>query len=299
MDSQKQDKQNEGNAQNDSDYTSPIKGGQDVHSHKNSTTSEQNEQAEIKNKSIIEKYKSMNTTDTIAFYQLIATIVGGVIGIGLFAFTILAFMEAMRANTISQKANAISENNYRLAKESYESSAKESKDRFELDKANAQAQINAMTEQVRIMKEQFEITNNPFLSIENPRPINFSMNEPISINYEIVNLGNYPVKIIRAIVGGTFNGNIKKINNHLDEIDFEDDISYITKIPKVKTLKISHDKSDIHYFENKLPYYIFGKIIYINPANNTKRQLRFIIRLAHPEIPLGGFDYVQIDNTDL
>jgi len=145
--------------------------------------------------SIIDKYKNMNTSDTIAFYQLVASIVGGAIGIGLFAFTIFTFLETLKANAISQK-------NYELAKESYDSSSKQNAEILALEKANAKSQIDAMKEQVGAMKaevqtmrEQFILENTAYLDIV---PMQFININDLRILYKIINLGKYPIKVIEV-----------------------------------------------------------------------------------------------------
>lgn len=177
----------------------------EIHDHENPNTSEQDVKTEVKKQSIIEKYYSMNTSDTIAFYQLIASIVGGVIGIGLFTFTIFTFLETLKANSISQSANAISQNNYELAKQNADASTKENNERFEIQKKEVEAQIAALTEQARamktqvqLMKEQFEIENTPFLSITHFDTIRFEPNQPFYIVYFLENLGKYPAKTVRS-----------------------------------------------------------------------------------------------------
>jgi len=137
----------------------------------------------------------MNTSDTIAFYQLVASIVGGAIGIGLFAFTIFTFLETLKANAISQK-------NYELAKESYDSSSKQNAEILALEKANAKSQIDAMKEQVGAMKaevqtmrEQFILENTAYLDIV---PMQFININDLRILYKIINLGKYPIKVIEV-----------------------------------------------------------------------------------------------------
>src|SRR5260221_8223268 len=139
-------------------------------------------------KTEIKQKKYMSTSDNIAFWQLIVNIGGMAIGTGLFLLTIFTFWSAM-------KANAISEKNYELAKESYDSSSKKSREIFELEKANAQAQIEAMKEQVNAIKEQFRIENEPYLELV-PTKLTFEVGKSIIIEFNIYNWGKYPVRVI-------------------------------------------------------------------------------------------------------
>ena len=125
--------------------------------------------------------------------------------VGMLIATFLLFLVALpqarsarEAAESAKNAVKVAEDNHKLSKEIYESSANESKERFELEKANSQAQIDAMKEQVKLMKEQFEIENRPYFVIEGFAEVIFQPDVAFSLKYAMANHGKYPAIIERT-----------------------------------------------------------------------------------------------------
>lgn len=143
----------------------------------------------------------MDVIESKDFWSLMNFLASAGMLIATFLLFLVAVPQARSAREAAESAKdavKVAEENLRLSKESYESSAKESRERFELEKANAQAQIDAMKEQVKLMREQFEIENRPYFVFEGFAKAIFQTNVAFSIDYAMANHGKYPAIIERT-----------------------------------------------------------------------------------------------------
>jgi hypothetical protein len=301
---QKMDIENQTNTEEedskDSSKSTPILEGEEfIHQTKNSSTVEYNIETKKQKQSIINKYKSMSTSDTIAAWQLVANVIGGVIGIGLFAFTILTFMEAI-------KTNAISEKNYKLAKESYETGSKENNERFELQSKQAQGQINALNEAVENLKKEFEFENTPFISVRPEGPISVVTNNVTVFKAVILNHGKYPTKIIKSNMAVVVTEETEKAIKSFKKKEFEIvDLNLLVSKEYPGLLgfdsKLPIDPNEINnVISNQLMIFWMGEIEYEHPTSKTTRKYSFIIRYRFSNsFNTASFEYLKNENEDI
>jgi len=243
------------------------------------------------------KQKNKMWNITVDQGLLIVTTLYFVVTAGIFFVGVSALNESVRTNNLSEK-------NYQLAKESYESSAKDSKERFELEKANAQAQIDAMKEQVQAIKNQFEIEHTPYLTIRGIKINQLAPNKLFDFDFEIMNIGKYPVKVISIGNRTSFaptNGIVGL--NDLNGIKMIDVNYYVTNQYPFNThfgtqQQISNETYSA-VIDNKITIWWIGEMDYVNLINNQKRKFRFIIKFNSIDIVNSSVDIEFKENENL
>ena len=129
----------------------------------------------------------------------ITTIGALVVNIVMTGLTYCLFKEATSSTKIAtdavveaRRSNSISEKNYQLAKEAFEESKKSGQNATQIATKSLETQIVTLKE----YQKQFDISNDPFLSNANSNIEIFETGKPILAKIQIINLGNYPCKVI-------------------------------------------------------------------------------------------------------
>lgn len=163
---------------------------------------------------------------------------------------------------------------------------------------SAIAAINADS----IIMKQFVVANMPFLSIDKPVVDLRQPGQESTTEITIVNLGNYPIKVIGSGFISFYGNNnlaLDTIIKKLDSINIEHESIYISKeFPQTQINTVFIPKSYDRYVIPMWHTYICGRVIYENPMNENKpRALDFIISFEIGKV--GIYKQRYIVNYDL
>lgn len=117
---------------------------------------------------------------------------------------------ALRSANAAEKSAQDAHEAFINSSAEYERQLKETKKRYELDSANAHAQVHALSDAVIELKNQFRVDKEPYIKIS-PSISSFEIGKPIVIRYIVSNLGTYPVKLLESqnYIGYKKNASIK------------------------------------------------------------------------------------------
>lgn len=140
------------------------------------------------------KKQHISTADGIAFTGLLVNIILAIFTYFLFREATISTKTANDAVAEARRSNTISEKNYALARDAFEESKKSGQEANQLASKFLETQIGILKEN----QKQFNISNEPYLSIANPNVELFEVGKTVLSKIQIVNLGNYPCKVIEC-----------------------------------------------------------------------------------------------------
>lgn len=192
------------------------------------------------------------------------------------------------------KQTAATQKMYELNKISFDSSIKANQRTF-------QQQIDALNE----TRKDFEIANQPFLEIKIPVGMDsIRIGLPIILQYDVRNLGKYPVKIISEA-----NAAVPMYNQPSYRLIYQDTGNvyrangYITYDSPINETSQMRGYIDSNYYNSimykRMPIYLLGYIKYLNLVNGKKREYDYMIQINFWNPHFVNNEFIINDNKDI
>lgn len=163
-----------------------------------------------------------------------------------------------------------------------------------------------------VMK-QFEVINEPYLAMgDMPKFKKFNINEIVSIEYDIKNIGNYPVKLNTSGVSfvyqpTSFDTDTTLQNKVLDSLKIRGktnanvivtkDIPALRIYTSLKPLSFTVQQS-IGILYETLNLYFLGNCSYVNLVTGKEKEFRFIIKVFDRN-GTSAYDYIRNENRNV
>jgi hypothetical protein len=159
---------------------------------------------------------------------------------------------------------------------------------------HAQDSAKAAIKADSVVIKQFEIVNEPYLVTDIPVLKEFKINKPLDLDYEIRNIGNYPIRLNTAAVGLTLRDSTFEKDTVVQNIFFKE---INTKGKKKANVIVTKDWPAKRKFYGIMPFegltpqhivemnkgtlnfYFVGYCSYENLINGKKKIFRFIMKI--------------------
>jgi hypothetical protein len=155
-------------------------------------------------------------------------------------------------------------------------------------------------EQVDLIKDQFELEHRPYLTVKNISKIEFRKGSKVKINFNFVNLGKYPITIIKT--RGTAFVSMPEVNRNQVVASFKEMINSVEWIPSEAGYiydysvpawdeygEVIEDVKFIESIKTKKIFLNWGiEVIYQDAIVKKPFKMTLITQIIEPNDPIQG-----------